>query len=554
MIEVKPNPTYTKWEKEIGAIEMVHIKGKVHYWEGLYEDNSWRMETPGIKVDLYLDICPESKKFQFQQQYIVTGDSYYIEIKSDSLGHALVWITAKTLRGYYYAYLTWSQIQTQKLVEGMIFDQPKMNVRGIVEGYYGNPWSHEERLRAFQIMASQKMNTYVYAPKNDRYHRDLWAVPYPPDEEQQLASLISESQKHFLDFVFAISPGITISYSSKQERELLVGKLRQVNQLGVQCFGLFFDDVPMSLQHEQDQWRFGELVNAQIYLVQSIYSELKKLDVHTRLMVCPTLYFGEGNEEYITKLSMAVPKDVSVLWTGRRICSPEITKREARQFYEQNQRYPLYWDNYPVNDANMRDELHIGPLLSRDPKLFLYSQGLIANVMEYAEASMIPMITIAHYLWNPEVYDPSDSFIYAVKNIVGVKEHKAFLLISDCINQSVLSPLPGNEFMMQWWVHQRTWKEKQTKEQFRALVLQYKKMAELLLSMQNEKLKKEIYPWIKQVIDDFDYLLSVVSYDYEKDQGNKNQIKARYESRYKERAKALGFMPCLIATEILEKD
>src|SRR5579875_607546 len=42
-------------------------------------------------------------------------------------------------------------------------------IKGIVEGFYGKPWSQAERINMFTFMAHNHFSTYVYAPKDDRY-------------------------------------------------------------------------------------------------------------------------------------------------------------------------------------------------------------------------------------------------------------------------------------------------------------------------------------------------------------------------------------------------
>ncbi len=47
-------------------------------------------------------------------------------------------------------------------------------LRGVVEGYYGRPWSDEARRDVIRAIGREGMNAFVYGPKNDPYHRDRW--------------------------------------------------------------------------------------------------------------------------------------------------------------------------------------------------------------------------------------------------------------------------------------------------------------------------------------------------------------------------------------------
>ena len=43
---------------------------------------------------------------------------------------------------------------------------------GTLEGFYGRPWRLDQRLQLFEWMKEwDGMNTYMYAPKDDLYHR-----------------------------------------------------------------------------------------------------------------------------------------------------------------------------------------------------------------------------------------------------------------------------------------------------------------------------------------------------------------------------------------------
>ena len=59
-------------------------------------------------------------------------------------------------------------------------------LRGIVEGFYGTPWSFEDRADLINFCGKNNLNAYIYAPKDDPYHRDQWRKPYPEDKIKDL--------------------------------------------------------------------------------------------------------------------------------------------------------------------------------------------------------------------------------------------------------------------------------------------------------------------------------------------------------------------------------
>jgi len=82
-------------------------------------------------------------------------------------------------RAFNYGVLTLQQLKKEdKLYCSIIFDYPHMKIRGIIEGFYGEPWTFKQRWEAIATISKYKMNTYIYAPKNDLYHRIKWSQLY----------------------------------------------------------------------------------------------------------------------------------------------------------------------------------------------------------------------------------------------------------------------------------------------------------------------------------------------------------------------------------------
>ena len=59
-------------------------------------------------------------------------------------------------------------------------------LRGVVEGFYGTPWTHAQRLDMLAFMGRQGFNAYIYSPKDDQYARAAWRVPYPEAQRREL--------------------------------------------------------------------------------------------------------------------------------------------------------------------------------------------------------------------------------------------------------------------------------------------------------------------------------------------------------------------------------
>ena len=364
----------------------------------------------------------------------VTEEKYILSVSGRDVN-----IYVSSEKGAFYALCDLAKhVDENTVCDGEYICSPSFAVRGYIEGFYGTPWSHENRKSVMKLMAKNRMNTVYYAPKDDLYHREKWREKYPEDELAKLKELVDCSKEYFMDFYWCIAPGLSVKYSDKTEFEAMINKTKQLYSIGIKCFGLLLDDIDEELAFDDDKAVFGETVNAHIELINRYYSALKEIDSSIRPTVCPTLYHGKGNEYYISKLGKNIPATVSVFWTGRDICSRELTSPEAVKFIENTYHKPLYWDNYPVNDCSMFNEMHISPIIGRDPDLNKYSEGIISNCMEYAECSKIPLITFADYLWDSENYNPQKSWEGAIKQVIGKEDADTFIVFADHLYTSCL--------------------------------------------------------------------------------------------------------------------
>ena len=335
------------------------------------------------------------------------------------------------------------RVENGTLVAGRFVCSPLFRTRGYIEGFYGTPWSHEKRKSVMTLMAKNRMNTVYYAPKDDDYHRELWRDLYPEADLAKLKELVDLAKEYYMDFHWCIAPGLSMKYSDEKEFETLLTKTKQLYSIGVRHFGLLLDDIEENLAFPEDKAMYGETVNAHIDLIEKYHNALLEIDATAKLTICPTLYNGKGDEYYISKLGQNISPMVSLFWTGKDICSRELLSMDAIKFVECTRHKPLYWDNYPVNDMAMFNEMHISPIINRDADLWKYSEGIISNAMEYAECSKIPLITFADYLWDSEGYDPDASWRNAIRQVVGKDDAEKFTVFADHLYTSCLKDEPS---------------------------------------------------------------------------------------------------------------
>jgi hyaluronoglucosaminidase len=303
--------------------------------------------------------------------------------------------------------------------------------RGVVEGFYGTPWSHDARLELLTFLGARDMNAYVYAPKDDAKHRARWREPYDAAEMKRFEELAAHAAGAGIRFGFAISPGLDIDYGSAGDRAALSAKLRPLLDGGVPWFCLLLDDIPMQSGLAPRQ---GDLAT---WLLDALRAERPD----AALTLCPTEYVGTRPSEYLHALGAALPADVDVMWTGPTVCSPTITVDDAREWADAlGGRPPLLWDNYPVNDGTMGASLHLGPYQGRAPDLAGVVGGVLCNPMEYAHASKIALATAAAFLRDPDAYDPDDAWVEAINDVGGDRAPMLTVLAHACADSALRAP------------------------------------------------------------------------------------------------------------------
>jgi hyaluronoglucosaminidase len=284
-------------------------------------------------------------------------------------------------------------------------------LRGVIEGFYGTPWTHDARADVIEFLADRDMNAYVYAPKSDPKHRERWREPYDAAELRGLVDLTTRCAARGVRFGFAISPGLDIVHDDDADRSALLAKLAPMAASGVGWFVLAVDDIPM---------RPG-LAGEQAEVVHWILDVLRaEHGPDLRCSLVPTEYVGTRPSSYLATLARDLPGDVDVFWTGPTVCSPSITAADAAGWRAAlGGRSLLLWDNYPVNDAVMERELHLGPYRGREAALSDVVDGVLCNPMLQPLASLVALATAAEYLRDPESYDEAAAWERAVDDVGG---------------------------------------------------------------------------------------------------------------------------------------
>ncbi|MFE7603832.1 beta-N-acetylglucosaminidase domain-containing protein [Brachybacterium paraconglomeratum] len=332
-------------------------------------------------------------------------------------------LAGRDARGAFYAVQTLRRLLAGRALvpEVIVRDEPLMEIRGAIEGFYGIPWSHQARQDLFAFCGAHKLNTYIYTPKDDLLLRSKWRELYAGEELEKLAELVETANAHHVDFTYALSPGNDIVYGSDADLEATVTKFEQLRELGVTSFYIALDDIPWELG-EEDAAQFDSLAAAQAHYLNRVQTEYVTAHDLAPLQTVPTEYWGSGPSDYKTAFGEGIDPAIRVQWTGEGVFSPSVTEESVVAAVESYRTEHLYiWDNFPVNDGR-RARLFLNPLEGRAPTLHEHLAGFTANPMIQPYASLISLGNYADYCWNPPVYDAAESWDAVVDELAGPEE------------------------------------------------------------------------------------------------------------------------------------
>jgi hyaluronoglucosaminidase len=292
--------------------------------------------------------------------------------------------------------------------------------RGVVEGFFGPVWSMAHRRRLFEFGSARGMNTYVYAPKDDPYHRERWMEAYPEKQWQALLKIIRAAQKRHIDFVYGFHPGKALLFTAEQPLRVMLSKAQRFYDAGVRTFAVLFDDIPSRLEHSADRRHFNNsLARAQGNWLAEIIARQPSAWADVEWWICPSFYtpdpllarvFGAFEPDFLENLADYLPPNVPCCWTGPSVVSKKITLPHVRKIAKLIGRPVILWDNYPVNDLSMKDELHLGPLQHRDPHLPQAVYAYLNNPLVQEELSFVPLATCFDYAADPAAYNAEKSW------------------------------------------------------------------------------------------------------------------------------------------------
>lgn len=339
----------------------------------------------------------------------------------------------------------------------VINDHADQQYRGIVEGYYGFPYTTETRIDLMEWGKRYKLNTYIYGPKSDPYHLGYWREEYPAtvSEEEahnglvtaaQMRQLADASRHTKVDLIWAAHPAMSNPIDLSTPEGTLAGtrdilrKFDHLYSLGVRQFGIFLDDISVA-----DGVR--DCANHAL-LLQSVQDSLvaryngrglkghrlvNPADTVRPLHFVPTPYalnFASDKDlsHYFSAVSTIDPSIV-VYFTGSGVWSNISEKDYAKMAAYVGRRVAMWW-NFPCNDKNDRNIylMDVDSYYHTDPSL-TSSLGIVCNPMAQGEASKVALFGVADYCWNVQAFDSPSNWEHAFAAVVPAslaEDFKAF--------------------------------------------------------------------------------------------------------------------------------
>ena len=503
--DVQPTP-----QKVTPASQTINLTG-VYQWIGMNEANPYATEVlksllgtgestnGGLKI--HIGERGDKAVSKYKKFIPAQAEGYFLRISPKEIV-----LAGYDERGTFYAVQTLRQLMEDgQLPVTEITDWPEVRFRGVVEGFYGAPWSHQARLRHLKFYGQNKMNTYIYGPKDDPYHSSPnWRLPYPEQEAKQIKELVQVAQENAVDFVWAIHPGKDIKWN-QEDRDNLLGKFQKMYDLGVRSFAVFFDDISGEGTNPDRQ---AELLN----YIDEQFVKVKK-DVNP-LIMCPTEYnksWSNVKGGYLTTLGTKLNGSIHIMWTGDRVIADMYegdTEKGGMKWINNLIQRPAYvWWNFPVSDY-VRDHLLMGPVYGNEKHIADMMSGFVTNPMEHAESSLLAIYSVASYAWNPDEYDSMKAWRDAMKAILpsAAKELEIFATHNSDLGpnghgyrrEESVALKPVAERFLNEYLSKGTY----PMEDFLTLLdtfMQMKEAADILMTnTENPALITEMKPWLIQ--------------------------------------------------------
>jgi hyaluronoglucosaminidase len=287
---------------------------------------------------------------------------------------------------------------------------------GIIEGFFGRPWTWESRAEAVRFLRPHGYLSYLYAPKADPYLRRRWQEPHPESELEALAGFREVCRREGVRFGIGLSPFELHLRPERGWQDALAAKLAALAPLKPDDLAILFDDMR------------GDVPGLAERQAAIVHFAAERSGVE-RILCCPSYYsddpildaaFGARPPLYLESLGRLLDPAIRVFWTGEEVCSREYSPGHLARVAEQLRRRPVLWDNYPVNDgARMSQHLHLRAFTGRPAAIGAHLAGHGVNPASQPVLSRLPLLTLAESYATGEAYQYRAALERAARAVLG---------------------------------------------------------------------------------------------------------------------------------------
>lgn len=289
---------------------------------------------------------------------------------------------------------------------------------GLIEGYYGAPWSWKAREQTIATLQKHGYTFFIYAPKADAFLRKRWREPHPVETANALRVLATRCKAMGVRFGVGLSPYELYRDFNAEAQAHLAAKLAEFDSWGIEDLAILFDDMRGDLPN---------LAATQADILHWVKARTKA----TRLIVCPSYYtddpvldrfFGKRPQNYLEDFGRLLDKSIEVFWTGEEVCSREYSPGHLARVTQQLGRKPFLWDNYPVNDGQRISQfLHVRAFTGRPASLAAHLSAHSVNPALQPALSCIPALTLAESYRVGDAYEYGRAFDHAAQALLGAE-------------------------------------------------------------------------------------------------------------------------------------
>ncbi|MFD9218935.1 beta-N-acetylglucosaminidase domain-containing protein [Streptomyces sp. NPDC060064] len=254
----------------------------------------------------------------------MAAEGYVLAVGEGRDGRDRIVLSGADGAGTYYAAQTLRQLVHGLRLQGVVIrDWPSLRWRGAMDGFYGPSPSHQQRLADLDRFGRHKLNSYVYAPKDDPYRRTEWRKPYPAHELARIGELVRRARENHVSFGYVLSPGLSVRYSQPSEAAALTAKFESLWELGVRSFVVAFDDIDDQRWNcAEDRAAFGTgpaaAAGAQAHLANAVQKAFIAVRPEAEpLQMMPSQYWGTSRTDYTRRIAQDLDPGIVVQWTAR---------------------------------------------------------------------------------------------------------------------------------------------------------------------------------------------------------------------------------------------